>query len=194
MALITTYQHFVGRLDIPNSSPTLASGEALADNIDKYEEQYLRRILGYALYELLQTNIAAGSGIYHSLRTGAEYTDRAGNTEKWDGFSHVGFNPIANYIYVQHQSETFTNTSGVGERKANSENMQMANPWAKIVQAWNEMVESNRNLHEFLYANQTDYPDYLGLTYPPQNRIPPGCSITERKYQALFIKMNPYGI
>lgn len=194
MSLITTYLHFVGRIAIPNSSPTLASGEALADNIDKYEEQYLKRILGYALYELLQTNIAAGSGIYHTLRTGGEYTDREGNTAEWDGFSHVGFNPIANYIYVQHISETFSNTMGIGERKAASENMSIGNPYSKLVTAWNEMVDLNRNLHEFLYAEQASYPDYIGLTYPPCGYIPPACTMTERKFQNLFIKMNPYGI
>ena len=194
MALLTTYQDFVGIIELPNTSPTLAGGEVLAFSIAKFEPLYLKTILGYELYELFQANIGAGSGIYHTLREGGQYTDLNGDLGYWNGFNTVGYNPIANFIYFKHQSEQFSNTTGVGERRADAENMSMGNPSYKMVRAWNEMVDYNLQLHDFIISNSDDYPTYIGINERVQGRSFLYGSMLQKKWRAMFTKINPYGI
>lgn len=193
--MITLYTHFVGNINLPNTSPNNSFGEALAVAIAKYEPIFLKEILGITLYDLFQTNIAQGSGVYHDLLVGADYTNSSDIACRYEGLNGVGTNPIANFIYCKVQEERFTNAIGIGERQANSENMVLASPSLKIIQAWNEMVDWLWVLDDFLRETE-DYPTYIGINYPPYDKtnyygsyIPH--MVSNNKY---FQKINQFGL
>ena len=66
-----------------------------------------------------------------------------------------------------YRRETATDLLGVGESTTNIENGTRVSPNVKMVTAWNEMVKFNLDLHEYLYANRDDFPDYIGINYTP---------------------------
>ena len=80
-------------------------------------------------------------------------------------FQTTSLSPIAYYVYYQYQKSQATNTAGTGEVVLDAENSIMATPAQKMVTAWNKMVHINRELFDFLYVNQKDYPDWLMSVY-----------------------------
>ena len=140
MPLIPSYLEFEGSIALPNTLPTKASGELLGLLLTSCTEEMLTDILGYELYSLLVTNEAQGSGIYHDIIAGVEFTDSLGRLNKWMGFTR-GSNPIANYVYFRFVQQTATVTTGIGEKATNSENMVSATAVMKANKAWNKMVD-----------------------------------------------------
>jgi len=185
-AEITTYLHFdIDTVMLPNTAPGTSEGDKLQDFIDKYEDVYLKSILGVALAALLDAGIGDGS-IYDAIKNGANYTDMQNITQRWEGFT-AGKNPIANFIYWNYQRSNVTSTLGIGVRKPKADNADDASPIMKMVDAWNEMVIYNWKLHGYLVANRASYPTYIGLTYPPEFRYrnaPPN--------KEFFVTQNPY--
>lgn len=193
--MITLYTHFVGNINLPNTSPNTSFGEALAVAINKYEPIFLKEILGRTLYDLFQANIAQGSGVYHDLLNGADFTDSNDIETHYEGLNQVGLNPIANFIYCKVQEERFSNTMGIGERQGNAENSIVFSPSLKIVNAWNEMVDWLFIMDDFIRQNEDDYPDYIGLDYPPYNKslYVGRWTITDNANNKYFQKLNSFG-
>jgi hypothetical protein len=173
----TTLAHFTGNITLPNTDITKTEGKLLQSYINKYEPIILTEILGYTLYTLYEANKMQGSGVYHDLRVGADFTDKLERANRWQGFITAGMNPIANYIYCKYLEETEVAVTGVGTRKANSENMVLASPLPKMQRAWNEMVEWLWIMDDFLRQNESSYPDYIGIQYAPfvQSSYIAGC-------------------
>jgi len=163
------YTDFVGQISIPNSAPSDTEGANLALFIAKYEAKFLTDVLGYKMAQDFTTAIALNptSGVWFDLWKGAEFTDTYGRLNKWCGFrNNDSLLSIANYIYVQYIEQTQTSTTGLGEKRTETTNAVAATPIWKICQAWNDMVDLNRVLNDFLVVNQADYPDYVGFNSP----------------------------
>jgi len=163
MELNTTYLFFVGDIEIPNSQPTKPSGERLGHFISKYETKMLKDVLGYELYSLLDANSTQGSGIYHDLINGKDFTDSLGRSNRWVGFKTIGSSMLANFIYFNYMGNRETVSTGVGEKMPQAENMANASSEIKMITAWNEMVDIVSVLHDFLVQSKADYPTYIGL-------------------------------
>ena len=166
MAIITTYLNFVADIYIPNSAPSLAEGANLDKLINQFEPKMLKDVLGYKMYDEMQTNYTQGSGVWHDFIAGKNYIDTYGNTQNWDGFRNIGLNPMANYIYCKWHEQNVTNTVSLGERKGKFENMEQAAVHSKYIKAWNEMSDMLLVMDEFIAINKEDYPNYIGFTFP----------------------------
>ena len=167
MATIITSSYFVGEIAIPNSAPSNPEGAELDLFIQKYEAKFLSELLGYELAKLVIEAIeppANTSGVIYDLINGKEYTDSLGDLNKWPGWKNVGQSAIANYIYTQYMRSAVSQTTSLGEKRTKSENMADFTPTYKIVKAWNDMVDLNSVMHEFLIVNEVDYPTYKDIT------------------------------
>jgi hypothetical protein len=164
MANITTHQHFVGDINIPNADPTKVGEGGLTVFINKYEPKLLSECLGYKMYTDMKQAFDAGavSGVWFNLFAGAKYTDKYGRANNWPGFTAVGFNLIANYVYCNWMENSATYTTGGGEKKTKSTNADNTNGVVKMVNAWNQMVELLFVMDDFIVQNAADYPDYIG--------------------------------
>jgi hypothetical protein len=164
---ITQPSHFVGLIELPNTSPSHYEGEALAVHIEKYESVYLSNFLGYELCKTFLENVLVDepptSGIWFDLLNGKEYTNASGTLTKWQGFNTIGFNPIANYIYCNVMSIRNTQTTSVGTTNVNVNATERVSPNDSIINAWNEMVGLNSNLFEFLTANKFNYSTFQSI-------------------------------
>lgn len=163
----TQTSHFVGDINLPTSSPSFPyEGVQLLVEMPYYESIFLSQLLGYKMTKDLQTAYAGTpptSGIWYDLAQGKEFTDSLGRLNKWMGFVTIGYNPIANFIYCKIQEKRQTQTTGIGEQKPNVSGNQAVSANTKIVRAWNDMVDWNNILYDFLTINKALYPDYIGV-------------------------------
>ena len=128
-----------GAMALATPSPT---NEGIAHRIysfiEKYEPEYLCKLLGEELYNDFLVN---------------------GESAKWDEFRKLlvkesdlaKASPIANYVYfflVRHSQSTATIN---GVKKDGDENI--VSPQRKMVWAWNDMVYMNRKIYVWLCRN-----------------------------------------
>lgn len=166
MTIDTTY--FYGPLSIAQLSQAAVRSTVQAF-INEYEAQLLHQLLGPELYLAYKSGITGAVQKYIDIRDGKEYTNKAGQQVKWCGLAFTeGTAPyetklslIANYVYFHYRADNATQTTGTGEKNAEAKNATEASPRRKMVKAWNQMVEWNEQLVEFLIANDTIYPEFL---------------------------------
>ena len=184
MPNIISASHFTGNIYLPNVQ---TSGNAERIRLDaaiaKYEPIYLKALLGYDLYTLFVAGLTDQTAIYETIRDGGTYTDTADITQEWLGFDTVGSSPLANFIYYKHRTDIATDTQGTGEYAGAAENGTRISPASKMCAAWNEMIEWNQKLHDFLVDNETDYPEYRYFTGDIDSR-----------YNELFLPVNVFNI
>ena len=178
---------FVGDIALPNVVGSGAQASQLTTFITRYETQYLQQIFGIEFYDTFIAEIAAGTDAYEAIRDGDSFVDTAGITRQWLGLDNVGSSPIASYIYYQVMKYNVSQTQGVGESMSAVENGTSASSSPKMVNAWNDMVDWNLTLHEYLYANRATFTTYIGLDYPPSQ-------YNTMSNQNLFEYINIYGI
>lgn len=248
MALID-YTYFTGPVSIPNTDKDYVQ-DRLNEFINKYEPEYLKKVLGYDLWKAFMAGLAEPTvdQKWLNLLNGAEYT-WYNKTRKWigfvplidggsisisnadviklvadrgqsndpvsgqpvitlpDEFTNVDISveergtgtideytivgnqltlesnitpgqtfflkkgssitvgvadllkqsPIANYVYWKWMEDQTTQTVGIGEAAAKAENSMLVSPATKMVRAWNEMIDWNKDLFGFLYTNKETY-------------------------------------
>lgn len=67
---------------------------------------------------------------------------------------------IANYVYYQWMKNEVTQSVQLGEVAAKAENAQVVSPNAKMIRAYNEMVDYIQRLMYYLQRRRTDYTDW----------------------------------
>jgi hypothetical protein len=151
VANITTYELFVGDINIPNINPGQDDAEAFELFVTKHEQKLLSDVLGYQLAKDTLTAFAdeETDGIYFDIWNGKDYTDKFGRANNWPGFLTVGYSPIAYYIFCKWTEHTATYTTSNGEKKSNSANASNVYNGFKSSAAWNEMVELLYILDDF---------------------------------------------
>lgn len=136
---------------------------ALGMFIDEYEEKLLLQLFGYELLKAYKAGIASNQ-IYKDIRDGLEYTNRSGILTKWKGLIFTDGTAkkslIANYVYWHWLENEFSVTTGSGEKKINSQNSSDVTDVSKKVRAWNQMVDWNKELIEFLLSKESSYPEF----------------------------------
>jgi hypothetical protein len=65
---------------------------------------------------------------------------------------------IANYVYYWYMRKQATQTTTVGEVATKTENAVRTSPGAKMVRAWNEMVQWIWEMYDFIETRPADYP------------------------------------
>lgn len=112
--------YFVVDLDIPNTDQP-AVLQRLTWFIEKYEPEFLQKLMGYPLYKAFLAGINVVSPAVPNIKWlnilyGAEYTDYQGYVQKWKGLI-VTENPIYNlsggYVYKAPQYLTAGVTVGL---------------------------------------------------------------------------------
>ncbi len=162
MPTIIDYTYFRDDIYLPQTGNT--EGRTLINQfIEKREPEYLKKALGYDLWKAFTTGIE-GSGTpdqrWVDLLEGKEY-EYASVNNKWEGFENdAKISPIANYVYYWYVSKKAVDNTLVGTATGAVDNNTRVNPMDTLVDAWNSMVDMNRALWEFLYANKDTYPEW----------------------------------
>lgn len=160
MSNIIDYTFFIGKINLPQVGNTDGC-DSVEAFITTYEPEYLKLALGYDLWKAFSDGIA-GSGVadqrWVDLLQGKDFV-YSGKNYKWEGFENKP-SPISQYIYYQIQQDVAIDTTLIGQSTAAAENATRVNPVSKMIQAWNDMVQLNVVLWNFLYANRAVYPEW----------------------------------
>ena len=157
--------YFRGRITLGNVS---TGSDALQDTdlVDVYipemEREYLKKALGYNLYEAFIAGLAEASPEqkWLDLKNGKQYTHND-KTYKWGGFANTEKqSPIAYYVYAEYQTNYATTTANTGELLAQVQNSTKTSPAQKIFKAWVEMKKLNCELYHYLEVYKDTYPQY----------------------------------
>lgn len=138
--------------------------------IAQYEPEFLKEVLGYEFKKLYDAGIAADTQIYKDIKDGKEYSSLSLGRKlyKWEGLtfgSVIKMSPIANYIYFKYMTYNQSFTTGSGEKVAQTGAATHVGTSEKMVYAWNEMVDWNIGLVDFLVSNDDVYPTYIDQRY-----------------------------
>jgi hypothetical protein len=163
MANLIDDTYFNGDLHIAGTGNSLVL-ERLTLFITKYEDQLLQDLLGYSLYKVFKTGIAAVSpeAKWTDLRDGKEYTDSSERLRKWIGLKDASTKRslIANWIYYWWLRDKVSVTTEIGEVLEKSNNSDSTSAAVKMVRAFNEMVLWIEELILFLNNNLETYPEW----------------------------------
>ena len=158
--------------------------------INEHEERLLTDLLGYELYKAYKTGIAepTPAAKWTEIRDGAEYTSRSGYLTKWKGLILIYGSGavkskkslIANYVYWHWMSNNQTVSTGSGEKAAANQAAEFVPVAPKMIRAWNQMVDWNRMLIDYIVSKWDTYPEFHNY----YGRLP----------EELFKKQNLFGI
>lgn len=160
--MIIDHTYFTQKLSLPQRGNTEGQ-DLIADFIETYEEEYLKKVLGYDLWLAFSTGIE-GSGTpdqrWLDLLEGLPFTYLSKNYN-WDGFETLLKTPIANYVYYKYMEDQSTINTLAGTTVQVVDNNSRVNAVSKMVDAWNRMVDMNKTLWMFLKANTSVYPEWI---------------------------------
>lgn len=144
MANIVSLNDFVGELTIAQLDQANVAA-VLQTFIDKYETEYLNKMLGVAL----KKEVVAGAATdpYKTLIDGGEFTNSQGVLMEFAGIKKA----IACYVYYFYTIDNTTFTTGSGEKKVEGN---AASNVPKLIKAYNDMVNINKDVIE--YVENTD--------------------------------------
>ena len=168
MSLIDT-SYFVGDIALPNLDQVENTFQV---NMDTYEEEALRSLLGYQLYTAFIAGIAEVTPAqkWIDLRDGAEFTFEVNGitvTDKWEGLINVQkISFISYYVYAKYRDINKSSTTSIDEVQGLPENATNVNYTTKVMDAWNKGVDlygetplfSGFSKYSTTYEYFTDYP------------------------------------
>lgn len=160
MIIDSTY--FVRELSLPNIvSNSLESGvsaalQTVGENsldlfIEKYEEEYLIKLLGKELANkfMLEVNNSAPDDIWKELLSVLADSEKKTS-------------PIANYIYYWIMRDSRTSTTMGGECASTFDKAQRASQDKKLVKAWNDSVNMTIQVVCWINRNESKLAPYGG--------------------------------
>ena len=169
MASITSPSDYQNEVNIANRSQQPIAGN-IQHYIDTYEPKLLKELLG----DVLLGEIVPGA--------------------PWDALVAKVKPSCLRYIYWWYASENATDTTGSGESKANTANATLVSPVGKMVSRWNEMVENNIEVVNFINAHPDDYGPYYNPSYVAYCGIRYGFGELCGKTPWIFELKNRFGI
>jgi hypothetical protein len=171
MAQLISSSYFINDINLPSQFLT-GTTEIISDYIQRYEEDVLKKLLGYDLYKELKALIDATPQVYPSkwdhLVNGAEYSIGS-YTREWEGLVNTELTSlIAYYVYYHVLKDRVNSYEISGAVISQGDNPVRTSPDNLMTNAWNNFVDSYRDCVQFMIANQADYPLWL---YTPQEKV-----------------------
>jgi len=163
MSIVAPSQ-FIGQVAIAQTEQANVAAQVQAF-INKYEPEYLRKVLGFTISEAFVAGLAANpiESKWLLLRSGSPYTDLYGNSQSYGGI----VTGILDYVYYWYIRDQVTMTTGSGEKV--SEKGLAVSSLDKQARAWNEAMTIARSCNAYLYANSAAY----GYSAPVGNPFKP---------------------
>ena len=144
MSFIDT-SYFINDISVPVNQYQEAY---LIQYITRWENEILKRLLGYTLWKALIADLDGGNPqtprftyLVNGTEFSFEYDGHTINT-KWEGLRNTQLvSLIAYWVYFNLRNEKESFYTGIGQRRGKGENSVMADPVPKLVSAWNKMID-----------------------------------------------------
>lgn len=133
--------------DIDDDSITRrAERDNIQSYIDLYEKKYIRMILGKSMSREFIGYLSSNKN----------------DVSKWEflkkKLSIKGYSPLANYVYFHYVRRCGIKQTPVGTVYASDD--KMANPNTLLISAWNDMVQMNEEIYDFLKSDE-EYKEFI---------------------------------
>lgn len=165
---------------------------SLKIQIQKYEQQCLRLLLGDTTYEAFMDEVELDSDGYYKLKSTAPekwgwlVNGKLYDNRKWSGLvkkvaviqdKDILETLMAPYIFYYWSLNTRTLNLGTGEGRLDSKSSTQESSKNKRIDAWNEFVQwasfgyscTNVSLNSFLCSHPDDFPEANLVTLNPLN-------------------------
>jgi len=143
--------YFVGEYEIDNingTSPVAVTGAAkLTTFINDYEPEFLRGLLGTALYD----EFTAGLLIIPIPDKWTSLRDKIVNTT-------TKKSPIVAFIWNRYWTAEETKSSSLGQILSKAENATVVSGNAKLVRSWNNSMWGAEVIYDWLITQRDTYP------------------------------------
>lgn len=137
----------------------------LSAYIDKYEKQYLRKLLGVELYNLFAAQVASyvpAAGIYKDLYDPFQ-EDHGSSVIESEGMKEM----LKGFIYFEYMRDVqFKNTEN-GMMINQYENSALTSNELPITTRYNEALKTYDAIQWYIKENSEDYPDHNGQCLSP---------------------------
>lgn len=158
---LITISDFVGDMQLSIQSDFAQDFDAL---ITKIQAEFLRKVLGVTMYNQLVAAFDTEDTVaqkWTDLVNGADFT-LDGELEHFEGLKKA----LTLYAYVKLQQMITVTHTPSGNVTMKTENAMPASPLFKVVHAQNDCMLLADFLQYYIYANATDFPDYVyGLPF-----------------------------
>ena len=120
--------------------------------VEKYEREFLVRLLGKPLYDAFVAGMKEESQDDRWMKLKDVIYEKSGS---------FSFSPAANYVFYWISRRGRTQTSINGEVRGEEDHVKIAWDADKLVKAWNDMLPMIDVVYDFIENNRADYEDYL---------------------------------
>ena len=155
MSLIDS-TYFVKDINVPSSTYS-----DLDNYITRYEKEILQKLLGYELWKLVAAYDGT-AGVITDFVEGKEYTNSAGDLDKWNGITNTDLvSLVAYYVFYHWVRDKETTTGTNGTLQLVSENSLGASPAQRLHGAWVNLRDLYDKAYDFLSEHMDDYPTWV---------------------------------
>jgi len=148
---------FVGKYELTLSDFT----EPLIDSyIEKYEKEYLIKMLGKTLYDLFIADLVNGvpqTTIYESIFEPL-YVDLFCGFQESNGIKEM----LLGFIYYHYTLDAQQMQTSTGVTSPKGENSEGVNLNSITISRFNENVQSYKTIQSYIQQNSSDYPTFNG--------------------------------
>ena len=156
MGLLIVKNDFVGKYELAKSI-----NDKIDSYIAKYENQYLRDLLGselFALFEADVTNYLPQSAefltIYNPINTNVNDVE-----VRSEGIKDM----LLGLIYFDYERDNRYKSTNIGQTKNTPDSASNDFDLHHLYERYNEAVKNYQNIQYYICANISDYPTYKGL-------------------------------
>jgi len=131
--------------------------------IDKYERQYLVKLLGVELFKLFEADLVAGvpqTAKYLAIFNSFEYDEVNCGIYISEGMVEM-VKGLVYYQYLKDMTNVVAVSGNVRQMGENSENVSTLN--TMIYTRYNDSVRTYKAIQKFICDNNSDYLDYNGI-------------------------------
>lgn len=158
--------YFVQEINIPDSNYS-----DLSAYITKFENEILKKLLGYELWKLVSNYLASGTETrITEFVLGKEYTVD-GHLIKWNGLKNEQLTSlIAYYVYYWFVRSKSVIMQMTGTMQSVGENTKNASPVMSLTEAWSRLEDLygsptdhalKPTAYNFLKEHEADYPEWV---------------------------------
>ena len=163
---IVVNSDFVGKYEL---TLTQYNTDLIDSYIERYEKQYLIKLLGGGLYDLFIADLTAGvptTAIYLSIFNPL-YVDLWCETLVSNGIKEM----LLGFIYYHYTLDQQQQQTSVGVTAPKSENSAGIDMNHISQNRFNENVESFKAIQSYIQTNSSDYPTFNGSTIKLQYHL-----------------------
>lgn len=142
--------------------------------IARYEEEFLRKLLGSPLYESWTEGLSTAEPLQIWVDLKSHIFRTVGG---------IKLSPAANYVYFFAMRAAASDTTMTGEKRQAGTYSDNVSPSRKMANAWNDMVDAVQHIREWIYTHREDIADVMS-----------GCVDFREWCGYNFSPINEYGI